>query len=52
MLEMPLYQYTMEISVDEECGLLGQSLWYKGASDGWTWTARVAQQMSDAYRGR
>jgi hypothetical protein len=52
MLEMPLYQYTMEILVDEECCLLGQPLWYKGASDGWTWTARVAHQMSYAYRGR
>ncbi len=52
MIEMPLYRYTMEILVDEECYLFGQPLWYKGARDGYTWMAYVAGLMSDAYRGR
>jgi hypothetical protein len=48
---MPLYRYTMEILVDEECYLFGQPPWYKGARDGCTWMAIVAGQISNAYRG-
>lgn len=50
MIEMPLYRYTMEILVDEECYLFGQSRWYKGASDGNTWMSQVCHQMIEAYK--
>ena len=51
MEELPLYEYTIEILIDEECCLFNQSLWYKGAEDGNTWMFQVGVKMTNVYMG-
>ncbi len=51
MSTRPLYRYSMEILETEEYGLIGQPLWYKGASDGYTWMYEACRLLMDSYMG-